>query len=300
VVAELDLVRSFSRMFDAHGFANIPVVNLALKELFLRLRPHFIRQFVSTFELTNRETDKSLDPVVRVQRIARRLADHYRINVSAVVVTFRSNLHVPGRVELSPASEFFVELSSEHRDALAPTVAILAHEVAHIFLYRAGITLQPTFHNEVLTDATAVFLGCGPAILNAATQTTSTRGNVVTTTTRKFGYLSVDEFGYVQAKREAFFGLPRSGAVAWGLSYAGYRRGARQYQRERRAIPFRRQGLLFRTCVAMGLSQPLRPDKQNRISFPCSICSQKLRIPFVGRQISVRCPTCEEKLMCYP
>jgi predicted SprT family Zn-dependent metalloprotease len=285
-------------MSETRGFTNIHIINLSLKELFFRLRPQRIRQFASSFELTKYERDKSLDPAIRAQRIARRLADHYRISVSAIVVTFRSNMDVPGRVHLSPSSEFFIELHSEHRNALAPTVAILAHEVAHIFLYRAGISLQPTFHNEVLTDTTAVFLGCGPAILNAATKTTTTSGNVITTTTRKFGYLSVDEFGYIQAKREAFFGLRHHGMIAHGLSRLGYQRGCWRFRRERWMPPFQPSRFLLRTSVALGLLQPLPVDQQNRITFPCAFCSQSLRVPRLGKQMLIRCPTCEEKLVC--
>jgi len=282
-----------------HGFENIHLINISLKELFSRIRPKRIRQFVSSFELTKRETDRSLDPVIRVQRIARRLADHYRISVSAVIVTFRSNMSEPGRVELSPESEFFVELHTEHRHALAPTVAILAHEVAHIFLYRAGISLRPTFHNEVLTDTTAVFLGCGPAILNAASQTTTTAGNVITTRTRKFGYLSVDEFGYVQAKREAFFGLPRTKTIVGGFSSLGYLRGRNRFRHEQRAQPFRAPGPLLRVSTALGLSKRLESDHQDRITFACPFCSQALRVPRSQKKISIHCPTCEETLMCY-
>src|SRR5258708_32749731 len=118
-------------MSKTRGFSNIDLITLSLRELFLRLTPVRIRQFANNFELTRRENDRSDDPIIRVQKIARRFAAHYRISVSAVIVTFRSDLYVPGRVELSPASEFFVELHNDHRDAIKPTLAILAHEVAH-------------------------------------------------------------------------------------------------------------------------------------------------------------------------
>jgi hypothetical protein len=286
------------------GFKNIDIIDRSLRELFSRLTPRRIRQFLYTFELTGRETDRSDDPVIRVQKIARRLADHYRISVSAVVVTFRSDMCVPGRVELSPASEFFVELHTEHRDAVKPTVAILAHEVAHIFLYQAGIRLEPTFHNEVLTDTTAVFLGCGPAILNGASRTTTTSGNVITgqvitTSTKKYGYLSVDEFGYVQARRDAYFRLQPSRLVSRGLPRWGYCAGRRRFKSQQAAPPFAPASIFTRALRALRFRNHLDASADRKISFACSFCSQSLRVPRLGKQLSVHCPTCQETLICH-
>ena len=276
------------------GFSNIDLINFSLRELFLRLTPARIRQFANNFELTPRENDRSDDPIIRVQKIARRFADHYRISVSAVIVTFRTDMSVPGRVELSPASEFFVELHNDHRDAINPTAAILAHEVAHIFLYQAGIRLEPTFHNEVLTDTTAVFLGCGAAILNGANQTTTTSDNVITTSVKKYGYLSVDEFGYVQAKRDAFFRSAPTKLVNRGLPRWGYRTGRRRLKSELNAPPFSSPGFFAR----MFQSKP-QPAPNQKITFACSFCSQPLRIPRLGKTISVHCPTCKETFLCH-
>ena len=281
------------------GFSNIDLINLSLRELFLRLTPARIRQFTNNFELTTRENDPSDDPVIRVQKIARRFADHYRISVSAVIVTFRTDLYVPGRVELSPASEFFVELHNDHRDAIKPTVAILAHEVAHIFLYQAGISLEPTFHNEVLTDTTAVFLGCGAAILNGANQTTTTSGNVITTSVKKYGYLSVDEFGYVQAKRDAFFRSEPTRLVNRGLPRWGYSTGRRHFKSEQNAPPFAPPNIFTRTFEALGLQKQPQAALNQKITFACAFCSQPLRIPRLGKTISVHCPTCQETFLCH-
>lgn len=281
-------------MADISGFANLGLVNKSIKELFLRLKPEGICRFANIFELTPRENDPSVDPVIRVQKIARRLADHYRISVSAVIVTFRSDLNVPGRVELSPASEFWVELNNEHRNAVKPTAAILAHEVAHIFLYQAGIRFEPTFHNEVLTDTAAVFLGCGPAILNGASETTTTSGSVTTTSVRKYGYLSVDEFGYVQAKRDAFFRSPPTRLVDDGLPRSGYSTGRSRHKSELSAPPFAPPSFFSRIFQSQPRSAPNR-----KITFNCTFCSQTLRIPHLGKEISVHCPTCGETFRCY-
>ncbi len=286
---------------EPRGFANLALVNRSLRELYLRLTPARIRQFGTNFELSPRDNNPGDDPVIRVQKIAHHLAYHYRISVSAVIVTFRSDMTVPGRVELSPSSEFFVELHSDYRHALNPTVAILSHEVAHIFLYQAGIRVEPVFFNEVLTDTTAAFLGCGAAILNGSSQTTTTSGNVVTTQTKHFGYISVDEFGYVQAKRDAFFRVAQTPLVNRGLPMSGYRTGRRRLRSELSKPPFAPPSIFTRTFDALvsgfrNTAQTARPEK---MTFACAFCSQPLRIPLLGKKISVHCPTCEETFLCH-
>ena len=281
-------------MNEIRGFKNIDLINLSLRQLFLRLTPARIRQFAHNFDLRLCENDRSDDPIIRVQKIARRFADHYPISVSAVVVTFRSRMHVPGRVELSPASEFFIELHDNLRDSLAPIIAILAHEVAHIFLYQEGFPLEQTFQNEVLTDTTAIFLGCGAAILNGASQTSTTAGNVTTTQLQKYGYLSVDEFGYVQAKRDAFFHTAPTKLVNRGLPRLGYLTGQQRLKSEMNAPPFAPANFFARI-----LKRQSQPNPNQKITFACCICAQGLRIPRLGKALTVRCPTCNETFSCH-
>lgn len=279
---------------SARGFANIELINLSLLELFLRLRRARIRQFAENFDVSSHERVCFEDPVIRVQKIARKFAEHYRIAVSSIIVTFRSDIRVPGRVELSRTSDFFIDIHSCLRDHIKPILAILAHEVAHIFLYQAGISLKPAFHNEVLTDTAAVFLGCGVAILNGASETQVVSGNVISTTTMTFGYLSVDEFGYIQAKRDAFFRSTPSKLINPGLPLWGYYTGRRRHKKELKAAPYAAPGFFTRLFK----KQP-QPDPSQKIVFPCSYCSQLLRVPRLGKLMAVHCPTCDEKSPCH-
>jgi hypothetical protein len=288
-------------MAELRGFTNLALVNRALRELYLRLSPAGVRVFYHDFHLTHYENNPSDDPVIRVQKIARHLANHYRIKVSSIIVTFRSDISAPGRIELSPASDFFVEINSEYRYLPKSIVAILAHEIAHIFLFQAGIRMEPLLQNEILTDTTAVFLGCGAAILNGATTTSVTSGNIVKTQTRLFGYISVDEFGYVQAKRDAFFHFGKNTFVDQGLPMAGYRAGRLRLQAEHNIPPFVRPGILTRTYkgLAARLFTPPRTSNGDNLTIACQLCSQGLRIPLLGKRISVRCPTCKESFICH-
>lgn len=284
---------------EARGFPNLDLVNRSLFVLFSKLTPDLIRPFTSTFELTRRENNAKEDPVIRAQKIARRLVDHYRLSASNVIVSFRSDIVVPARVELSSASECFVNIHSDHRNDVQTTVALLAHEVAHIFLHRAGIRLEPTFHNEVLTDTTAVFLGCGPVILNGTTEKTTYSGSVTTTRVTKYGYLTVDEFGYVQAKREAFFCVAPTKKINFGISRLGYVTGRRRFKSQLREPPFAPPSLVLRCLNVLGLRKASNGDMKQQITFACGCCSQTLRVPRLGKTIVVHCPVCQEAFLCH-
>jgi hypothetical protein len=136
------------------------------------------------------------DPAIRTQNLARRLAQHYHIKLSTIVVSFNSALPVPARIEISSSLDFFIELRSEYRDKPRAIMAILAREIAHIFLHQAGIRFHPEFENEVLTDTTAAYLGCATTLLNG-TQTTCTNvktnflGTSIENTIRHFGYITL-------------------------------------------------------------------------------------------------------------
>ena len=288
-------------MPELRGFKNVGVVNQSIREIFLRLSPRRVAQFGNTFDLMSCDYGNTTDPVVRVQKLAMSLACHYRLYISAVVVAFRANLSVPGHVQLTSNWEFFIELHSKYTNDVRSTVAILAHEIAHIFLYQRGIRFSDTFENEVLTDTAAILLGCGPAILNGA-NTTTTRSfsyPTITTTTSSshFGYISIDEMGYVQAKRDFLLGSKPSRFVRRGFPRSGYRRGRWAFRTQRRRPPYAR----FKS--AAGLWGELRKvfgrNSAHPMTFACFICSQRIRVPILGKKLAVRCPTCGQRLICY-
>jgi len=194
-----------------------------------------------------------------------------------------------------------VELRSDLRESENAIVAVLAHEIAHIFLYREGIRLIPTFHNEVLTDTTAAFLGCGLTILNGWTVRKSILGNSIETQWNHFGYLSLDEFGYVQAKRDAFFDSSPVHRFQYALPQSGFREGQRRLKMELRKRPFVRPFIFKRVGMALAvfIRKGRRLEEPKSLTFPCAICSQSLRIPLLGSRMSVHCPTCGTTLLCY-
>jgi hypothetical protein len=114
-------------------FEHLHIVTKAIHELYRRFGPQHLKSYRNTFELGTFADDLRRDPLIGTQHLAKRIAAHYRLPVTTVIVTFSSSLKPPGRVELSQSDEFVVELQSQYRFAAKAIAAILAHEVAHIF-----------------------------------------------------------------------------------------------------------------------------------------------------------------------
>jgi hypothetical protein len=92
----------------------------------------------------------------------------------------------------------------------ASTLATLAHEISHKYQEIYGISwgtgLSDEYHNEVLTDITAVFLGLGKLLLNGCEHSTATQTPIfkdgnrytqTTTHTHKCGYLTRKQLVFV-------------------------------------------------------------------------------------------------------
>ena len=301
IIVYFEILKWFERRSaskEIRGFSNISLINLSLRALFSRLSPERIHRFGIDFSLTAEELKSSDDPIIWVQKLARRYADHYGLLTSGVVVAFRSDLKAPGCVELSASSEFFVDLRSDLRNSRDEINAILAHEITHIFLYRAGIQLEPTFTNEVLTDTTALFLGCGAAILNAASVKTRTVGNEFISNARKLGYLSVDEFGYVLAKRERYFNKKKNLNIINGLPQWGYQAGRRRLKSELNNPPYSAHGISSLVSRLIFPQEKTSPVENGNV-FGCVICGQQMKIPILKKSLSVTCPTCREQFLCF-
>jgi hypothetical protein len=157
------------------GFANLEAIRIAIKELYRGFGPAHLNSYPDTFRLGSSLSDVLNEPIIGTQRLAKRIGAHYRLPVTTVIVYFSSTLKKPGTVGLSSTNEFFVELQSQHRAEPKAIAAILAHEVAHIFLHRCGVRFANEFDNEVLTGTTAAYVGFGPAILNALKRTLTCR-----------------------------------------------------------------------------------------------------------------------------
>lgn len=283
------------------GFDNLPAIDNALRHLYARLGAPAINSFSSNLPLQAVLSALRGDSVIATQTLAKAIAAHFRLRVSTITVVFEPGLTVPGRIELSSSRDFFIEIAEMHRTEPRAISAILAHEMSHLFLFDHKVELEPRTLNEILTDTAAVFLGCGVAILNGAEELERSVGfNRVERQSRHFGYLTLPEFGYIQAKRDALHGHDSTAAFESGPPLRGYVTGLLMLQREQRKTPASRPSLLSRVgraIRAMGTS-PERSD--GVIVFRCLNCSQPLRVPCSqGEEITIRCPLCQRMEHCY-
>jgi hypothetical protein len=169
--------------------------------------------------------------------------------------------------------------------------------VAHIFLHRKGIHFPDEFEEEILADTTATYLGFGTTILNAASRTKSWYDNNIQTKINHFGYLSLNEIGYIVAKRDMAFGQDSSQMLNSEFARSSLYSGSIRLQNELNRRPFVVRPLhqrIFHSLFGGSESKLIR-----QIMFNCPCCSQRLRLPETYRKISVRCPTCASRFFCY-
>jgi len=253
------------------------------------------------------------NPLIGVQKLARRIADAYSLQVGVVLVSFLESMKEAAHVELDAAGQhdFHVEVRGEFKTKPRVMAAILAHEVAHIFLHRHGFQTGGSLAAEILTDTTAVIYGFG-ALMADTFVVTETRqavaeGVLITRNEQHMGYLTPDEMGYVLV-RSGFGAVDHHlesdaarGALAIGRARA---------RRELTCPPLRHTGRLrawwYRVArwwsQLRGVTGDIAPlalygFQPGRVVFRCTVCCQGIRLPTKAR-ITATCPKCETELPC--
>jgi len=91
-----------------------------------------------------------------------------------------------------------VKVSDDCQSQPDSFVAIMAHELSHILL---GTLSHPEKDNEFFTDLTPIVLGFGSIIgRGREVSETTVSGNIRTTHTTKYGYLTDDQFAFARNK----------------------------------------------------------------------------------------------------
>ncbi|MFF8033898.1 MULTISPECIES: hypothetical protein [unclassified Streptomyces] len=289
-----------------HGYPHLETVRAAVTALYRRLSCDTIRTFavsVAPADVAFRDTD---DLHLGAQRVARELVRHYRLPDARLIVGFRGMQHA-AHVELTAGPEYFVELNDRFRTHRRDIGAALAHEVAHVYLHRLGLSFPGTRDNEILTDTTATYLGAGWLLLDAFREDGAS--------SQKLGYLTPEEFGYVLAKRSLVFGEDPSVWFTSAQAYTAYVKGMARARHDERQPPLTAAGWAGRRRYARDrrqardLSAPggARQDVPYgftadgrgplRVSFPCPTCHQRIRVPVRGR-VRARCGLCRTVLEC--
>ncbi|MCK7622049.1 hypothetical protein MUU72_02725 [Streptomyces sp. RS10V-4] len=290
----------------AHGFPHLGTVRAALTALFRRLSYDTVSTFPTSVLPVDVAFDDTEDLHLGAQRVARALVRQLRLPDARIVITFREMEHA-ATVELTAGPEYFVELNDRFRRHRKDIGAALAHEVTHVWLHRLDLSFPATGDNEILTDTAAAYLGAGWLLLDAYRE----HGPF----SQKLGYLTPEEFGYVLAKRAAFFAEDPAPWFTSPQAYDAYTAGRDRARRDERRPPLAGAGWTARLRYARdrrAAQDPHRttpsaapgddgyafePGTPPRVSFPCPVCCARIRVPVRGR-LRARCGLCRTVLDC--
>ncbi|MEV7434298.1 hypothetical protein [Streptomyces griseoviridis] len=288
-----------------HGFPHLETVRAAVTALYRRVSYDSVRAFAVSVAPADVAFGDGEDLHLGAQRVAGELVRHYRLPEARMIVGFREMTHAAD-VELAAGPEYFVELNDRFRTHRRDIGAALAHEVAHVYLHRLGLSFPGTRDNEILTDTVAAYLGAGWLLLDAF------REDAVSS--QKLGYLTPEEFGYVVAKRALVFGEDPSVWFTSPQAWTAYGEGLARARADERRPPLAAAGWAARRRYARergrarerGARVPGAGDGYDfsragagplRVSFPCPTCGQRIRVPVRGR-VRARCGLCGSVLEC--
>jgi len=289
----------------AHGFPHLDTVRASLTAIYRRLSSDTVGQFVASVrpEAVDFPADENLH--LGTQRVARVMVQHFRLPDARMVVSFRDMVHA-GNVELAAGPEYFIELHSRFRTDRRDIGAVLAHEVMHVYLHRLDLECSSTRDNEILTDTAAAYLGAGWLLLDSYREEPALRGERITMSASKLGYLTPEEFGYVLAKRALAFGDDIEPWLTSAQARDAYRAGLARAREDFHRPPLAHCGWTARHRYARdrraGTAPPSAPyafegPGPARVSFPCPLCHQRIRVPVRGR-VKVRCGLCRTVVEC--
>ncbi len=248
------------------------------------------------------------DPVTSVHRMTKDIALRYSLPKPMVIVSFRDDLHVAGRIDVSGQSgAYFVEVRGEMRRDPQRLAAVMGHEVAHLFLHRHSIRMAETLDNEILTDVAAATYGFGFLMADAFYDETTWHGNYERRVFSWMGYLSPEELGYVLCKTGR---SQRVRQLTHGSSRVAVRRGIRLASCEATAAPRTTAGLvrhgLYKAarCIASHGFGSNRLHERKHYAFEkehvllrCAECCQAMRLP-QWTSLLATCPTCGHRFEC--
>lgn len=283
-----------------HGFPHLETVRAAVTALFRRLSADGIRAYDTAFAPSDAGFPASEDLHLGAHQVASAMVRALRLPDARLIVGFRT-MEEAATVELAAGPEYFVEVNDRFRVHRRDLAAALAHEVTHVLLHRLDLRFPSTIDNEILTDTAAAYLGAGWLLLDAYREDELTH--------QKLGYLTPEEFGYVLARRGRFLG--GEDLSAWFTSpqaYEAYVRGRALADRDLRRAPLAAAGrperLRYAAARRSGAAPPGAPYGFEehagglRVSFPCPVCGQRLRLPAGRGHVRARCGLCHTVLDC--
>lgn len=287
-----------------HGFPHLATVHASLTALYRRLSYDTVSQFAASVRPEVVYFPPDEDAYLGALRVARVMVRHFRLPDARIVVGFRAMEHA-GSIELTAGPEYFVELHERFRTDRRDVGAALAHEVTHVYLHRLALEFPDLRDNEILTDTAAAYLGVGWLLLDAYREEATVREDRLGMSAFKLGYLTPEEYGYVLAKRALAFGDDVEPWFSSVQARDAYRTGLALAHRELRRPPLAAAGWAARlryakdrrTGTAGTAGYVFEQAGPPRVSFPCPVCRQRIRVPVRGR-LTARCGLCRTELEC--
>lgn len=308
-----------------HGFPHMAVIRESIRLLYKNLSAERMDRFSTDLSPSELGSLYGKDLIIGVQTMAGKIVRHLHLPIGSAIVTFH-DMDKPGRVELGPENAYLIELNSKYLSDYRDISAVLAHEIAHVFLHRHRIRMKDTLQNEILTDTTAAFLGVGWPCLNAYRISESReehyhsadhRSVEVTRTEESLGYLTPEEFGYVLEKRSMIFGGKLKNLIQGRDAKKALYQGAKlaradylqpplakakrsdrsKYRVHRKFIEdvSRKSGLKGLSKEFSGYAFDISDSV--RVVFACPICCQKLRLP-TEVKVDAKCANCGSQFAC--
>ncbi|MFD5622638.1 hypothetical protein [Streptomyces yangpuensis] len=283
-----------------HGFPHLATVHASITALFRRMSADGVRAHATSLSPADAAFDASDDLHLGAQRVASAVVRTLRLPDVRTVVAFRP-MEEAAVVELGAGPEYFIEVNDRFRTHRRDLAAALSHEIAHVLLHRLELAFPDPAENEILTDTAAAYLGAGWLLLDAYREDALTH--------QRFGYLTPEEFGYVLARRAALFGEDPSAWFTSPQAYEAFVRGSARAARDHRRAPLAAAGPSARRRYARarrggaapaGAAYRFEPGASGpglRVSFPCPVCEQRVRVPVRGR-LRARCGLCRTVLDC--
>ncbi|HEY9441431.1 MAG TPA: hypothetical protein VIS29_22865 [Streptomyces sp.] len=288
-----------------HGFPHLDTVRSAITALYRRMSYDGVHSYATSLAPADAAFSDVDDLYPGAQRVARALVTHLHLPDARMIVGFRRMEHAAS-VELAAGPEYFIELNDRFRTHRRDIGAALAHEITHVLLHRLGLEFPGTRDNEILTDTVTTYLGAGWLLLDAFREDAMS--------SQKLGYLTPEEFGYVLAKRALAFDEDPAIWFTSPQAYTAYTKGRLQALRDVQEPPLTSAGWAGRRRYARdrrhardhpgaGRDPGVRyafeggGDTGLRVSFPCPVCLQRVRVPVRGR-VRVRCGLCRTVLEC--
>lgn len=236
--------------------------------------------------LITEETISFNNPIDYIIELSREIVKNLGLPSKNIVGTF-SGVSSAGKVEHRSGEPYFIEISNEWKDDRIAIAAIIAHEMAHVWMDEQGFREADVQMNEKLTDLTAVLLGLGVLLMNGlkaektvaqwSTEICGTRTDHRKQLSIK-NYITDVEMGYALSVFAAHKNIDCSelkkkmnttAAVAFNRGYY------MEFVRRQDEIQSSRQ---VESWIVL-----------------CSGCFQKLRVPSHAKNIEMTCPLCSRK-----